>query len=42
LTAEMAERNYSLARLHYSFKMLERRLQTLLADCFGEENTVGI
>ncbi len=35
---EMAEHNYQLAKCHYSFTMLERRLQTLLAECFGEED----
>jgi hypothetical protein len=25
-----------LARRHYSYATLERRLQTLIADCFGE------
>jgi hypothetical protein len=30
------EHNYELARRYYSFAMLERRLQVLLADCFGE------
>jgi glycosyltransferase involved in cell wall biosynthesis len=34
---EMTEHNYALGRLHYSYTMLERRLQTLLRDCFGEE-----
>ena len=33
----MAETNYRLARNYYSYAMLERRLQTLLAECFGEE-----
>jgi len=37
LAAEMAEHNYRLARRHYSFSMLERRLQTILAECFGED-----
>ncbi len=37
LATEMAEINYKLATRHYSYTMLERRLQTLLADCFGEE-----
>ncbi len=37
LVQEMAEHNYQLARRHYSFSVLERRLQTLLAECFGEE-----
>ena len=36
LAAEMAEQNYSLARRYYSYAVLQRRLQTLLADCFGE------
>jgi mannosylglucosylglycerate synthase len=31
-----AEQNYNLARRYYSYNMLERRLQPLLADCFGE------
>jgi hypothetical protein len=30
------ERNYELARRHYSFTVLERRLLALLADCFGQ------
>jgi hypothetical protein len=34
--AEYAEVNYELARRYYSYSMLERRLQHLLADCFGE------
>jgi len=37
LAQEMAEHNYRLARRHYSFATLERRLQTLIADCFGEQ-----
>jgi glycosyltransferase involved in cell wall biosynthesis len=37
LAQEMAEHNYQLARRHYSLSMLERRLQTILADCFGED-----
>ncbi len=36
LAEEMAEHNYRLGKRHYSFSMLERRLQVLLADCFGE------
>ncbi|MEI7987770.1 MAG: glycosyltransferase family 4 protein [Chloroflexota bacterium] len=36
LAQEMADHNYRLAQKHYSYTMLERRLQTLLADCFGE------
>jgi glycosyltransferase involved in cell wall biosynthesis len=42
LAADMAEHNYDCASRHYSYRMLERRLQTLLADCFGEEYPVGI
>lgn len=36
LAGEMAEVNYELGRRHFSYSMLERRLQTLLADLFGE------
>lgn len=36
LAQEMTEHNYRLARGHYSYTTLERRLQTLLTDCFGE------
>jgi glycosyltransferase involved in cell wall biosynthesis len=35
--AAMAEHNYQLARRYFSYQVLERRLQTLIADCFGEE-----
>lgn len=35
--AEMTEHNYQLGRRHYSYTILERRLQTLLAECFGED-----
>ena len=38
LAQEMAEHNYKLGQCHYSYSMLERRLQTLLADFFGEDN----
>jgi glycosyltransferase involved in cell wall biosynthesis len=37
LTQEMTEYNYKLAQCHYSYAVLERRLQTLIADCFGEQ-----
>jgi mannosylglucosylglycerate synthase len=37
LAWDMAEENYRLAKRHYSYAVLERRLQTLIADCFGEE-----
>jgi glycosyltransferase involved in cell wall biosynthesis len=30
-----AEQNYQLARRYFSFEVLERRLQAILADCFG-------
>jgi mannosylglucosylglycerate synthase len=36
LGAEWAEVNYALARRHFSFGVLERRLIALLAECFGE------
>lgn len=35
---QMAEENYRLAKRHYSYAVLERRLQTLIADCFGEDH----
>jgi hypothetical protein len=35
-TRKQTEHNYELARRYYSFTMLERRLEVLLADCFGE------
>ena len=38
LAQEMTEHNYKLGLCHYSYSMLERRLQTLLADFFGEDN----
>jgi glycosyltransferase involved in cell wall biosynthesis len=34
--AEMAAFNYSLAKRYYSYNMLQRRLETLLAEFFGE------
>jgi len=36
LGAEWAETNYALARRHFSFGVLERRLAAVLAECFGE------
>lgn len=36
LGAEWAETNYALARRHFSFSVLERRLAAVLAECFGE------
>lgn len=36
LSRAMVEHNYQVAQRHYSYATLERRLQTLLADCFGE------
>ncbi len=35
-TGQNAEINYALAQRYYSYSVLERRLQHLLADCFGE------
>jgi glycosyltransferase involved in cell wall biosynthesis len=37
LANDMADQNYRLAKQYYSYAVLERRLQTLIADCFGEE-----
>ncbi len=34
--SEMAEHNYSAARRHFSFRVLARRLEMLVTDCFGE------
>jgi glycosyltransferase involved in cell wall biosynthesis len=36
MAQEMAEHNYQLGKRHYSYAVLERRLQTLITDCFGE------
>ncbi|HSD83791.1 MAG TPA: glycosyltransferase family 4 protein [Anaerolineae bacterium] len=36
LAESWAEQNYRLAQQYFSLTMLQRRLQTLLADCFGE------
>jgi glycosyltransferase involved in cell wall biosynthesis len=36
-TEEMTAKNYELGRRYYSYAVLERRLQTLLAECFGED-----
>ncbi len=37
LAREMAEHNFRLATRYYSYAVLERRLQALIADCFGEQ-----
>ena len=37
LVQEMTEYNYQLARRYYGYAMLERRLQTLMMECFGED-----
>jgi len=37
LAENMTEHNFQLAKRHYSYTMLERRLHTLLAECFGED-----
>lgn len=36
LAAQWAEENYQLAQRYFSYTVLQRHLQTLLADCFGE------
>jgi glycosyltransferase involved in cell wall biosynthesis len=36
LAAETADYNYELARHHFSYAMLERRLNTILSEIFGE------
>jgi hypothetical protein len=36
LAAEWAETNYALARRHFSFTVLDRRLDALLSECFGD------
>jgi glycosyltransferase involved in cell wall biosynthesis len=36
-TEAWAEENYQLGRRYFSFSMLERRLHSILADCFGEQ-----
>ena len=40
LAQEMIEHNYQIAKRHYSFSILERYLQALLAECFGEESSL--
>jgi len=37
LAEEWAEENYQLAKRHFSFTVLERRLQSILADCLGQQ-----
>ena len=39
--AVWAETNYALARRHFSFGVLERRLAAVLAECFGERRDPG-
>jgi len=34
---EWAEENYQLAKRYFSFTVLQRRLQSILADCLGEQ-----
>ena len=34
---EWADENYQLAKRYFSFTVLERRLQSILADCLGEQ-----
>ncbi len=37
LAAEWAATNYEVARRHFSFSVLQRRLDALLHECFGED-----
>jgi glycosyltransferase involved in cell wall biosynthesis len=37
MAQEWAEENYQLAKRYFSFTVLERRLQAILADCFGQQ-----
>lgn len=37
LRQAMTEHNFQLGKRYYSYKMLRRRMQTLLAMCFGED-----
>jgi glycosyltransferase involved in cell wall biosynthesis len=37
LVEEMTQVNYHLAKVHYSYTVLERHLRTLMMQCFGEE-----
>ncbi|MDD2922414.1 MAG: glycosyltransferase family 4 protein [Anaerolineales bacterium] len=37
LAEEWAETNYQLAKRYFSFTVLERRLQSILADCLGQQ-----
>jgi mannosylglucosylglycerate synthase len=37
LGQQWVEENYQLAKRHFSFAVLERRLQSILADCFGQQ-----
>ncbi len=36
IAAEMADHNYDLARSHFSYTMLERRLHTIISGIYGE------
>ncbi|HUI89502.1 MAG TPA: glycosyltransferase family 4 protein [Anaerolineales bacterium] len=38
LTQKWADENYTLAKRYFSFTVLERRLQSILADCLGQQN----
>jgi glycosyltransferase involved in cell wall biosynthesis len=37
LTQKWADENYELAKRYFSFTVLERRLQSILADCLGRQ-----
>jgi hypothetical protein len=39
LAGEMVELNYRLARRHFSYGVLQRRLRTLIAEELGEDYT---
>jgi mannosylglucosylglycerate synthase len=41
LRQEMVDQNYELGRRHYSFDVLRRKLEDLLADCLNEELGLG-
>jgi glycosyltransferase involved in cell wall biosynthesis len=37
MVEEMTENNYRLGRRYFSYRVLERRLASLIGDCFGEQ-----
>jgi glycosyltransferase involved in cell wall biosynthesis len=42
LRQEITEHNYKLATRYYSYTVLQRHLETLISDCFGEERADAI